>query len=132
MSDPLKLNYKLFLEAEDVSQSRILSCTAYLNEVLQNHRNPYIRRAVIDNENDMEEFILRLYVDEQVQEECCESREDAEGFIDEMAALLNDLAHAHSFLELEGSFSIAYEGEHLNFSFSSETGSPLCDFKEIV
>jgi hypothetical protein len=132
MADPLKLSYKIFLEAEDVSQSRILSCTSYLNKVVDTHRNPYIRRAVIDNENDMDEFVLRLYIDETVEEETCTGREDAEGFVDELAALLNDLAHAQSFLEMEGSFAIDYEGEHLSFSFTSEAGASACDFKENI
>ena len=33
----LKIEYKLYLEAEDVSQSRILSSASYLENVLHNH-----------------------------------------------------------------------------------------------
>ena len=60
----LKIKYKLYLEAEDVSQSRILSSASYLENVLHNHANPYIKCAQIDNESDLDEFELRLYVDE--------------------------------------------------------------------
>ena len=35
----LKIEYKLYLEAEDVSQSRILSSASYLENVLHNHAN---------------------------------------------------------------------------------------------
>ncbi len=53
MADPMKITYRIFLEAEDVSQSRILSCAAYLKSVLANHKNPYISRAVVDDESDI-------------------------------------------------------------------------------
>ena len=39
----LKIKYELYLEAEDVSQSRILSSASYLENVLHNHANPYIK-----------------------------------------------------------------------------------------
>ena len=70
MSDnKLKIQYKLYLEAEDVSQSRILSCASYLENALQHHTNPYISCAEIDNESDLDEFEVRLYVDEVIEEE---------------------------------------------------------------
>ena len=50
----LKIKYKLYLEAEDVSQSRILSSASYLENVLHNHANPYIKCAQIDNESDLD------------------------------------------------------------------------------
>ena len=50
----LKIKYKLYLEAEDVSQSRILSSASYLENVLHNHANPYIKCAQIDNESDFD------------------------------------------------------------------------------
>ena len=55
----LKIKYKLYLEAEDVSQSRILSSASYLENVLHNHANPYIKCAQIDNESDLDEFVVR-------------------------------------------------------------------------
>lgn len=129
MSDPLKITYRIFLEAEDVSQSRILSCASYLKNILKNHKNPYISRAQVDDESDMDDFILRLFVEESIEEETCGSREMAEGFIDDMAELVTEAAQAHSFLDLEGSFSIAYEGEALAYTFTSAGGDDGCDFE---
>lgn len=131
MSDPLKINYKIFLEAEDVSQSRILSCASYLKKLLSNCKNPYINRAVIDDESDMDDFILRLFVEESIAEETCASQEMAEGFMDDMAELVTEIAQAHSFLDMEGSFSISYEGEALAYAFTSVSGDAGCDFEEI-
>ena len=129
MSDPMKLNYKIFLEAEDVSQSRILSCASYMKNMLANHKNPYISRAVLDDESDMDDFVLRLFVEESVEEENCASQEMAEGFVDDMAELVTEIAQAHSFLDMEGSFSIAYEGESLAYAFTSTSGVDGCDFQ---
>lgn len=117
------------MEAEDVSQSRILSCASYLKNILKNHKNPYISRAEVDDESDMDDFILRLFVEESIEEETCGSREMAEGFIDDMAELVTEAAQAHSFLDLEGSFSIAYEGEALAYTFTSAGGDDGCDFE---
>ena len=79
----LKIEYKLYLEAEDVSQSRILSSASYLENVLHNHANPYIKCAQIDNESDLDEFELRLYVDEAIEEADCANADAAEAFLDE-------------------------------------------------
>ena len=76
----LKIKYKLYLEAEDVSQSRILSSASYLENVLHNHANPYIKCAQIDNESDLDEFELRLYVDESIAETDCTNADAAEAF----------------------------------------------------
>ena len=84
----LKIEYKLYLEAEDVSQSRILSSASYLENVLHNHANPYIKCAQIDNESDLDEFELRLYVDEAIKEADCANADAAEAFLDEFADAL--------------------------------------------
>lgn len=131
MSDTLKITYKIFLEAEDVSQSRIASSTSYVKNALKNHKNPYINLAQPDDESDMEDFILRFYVDETIEETDCQNQDAAEGFIDNLVELLDEIAHQHSFLDMEGSFSISYEGESLSYSFSSESGSGVCDFQEM-
>lgn len=125
----MKINYKIFLEAEDVSQSRILSCASYLKNMLKNHKNPYISRAVVDDESDMDDFVLRLFVEECIEEGNCENREMAEGFVDDMAELVTEIAQAHSFLDMEGSFFIAYEGESLAYAFTSPGGDDGCDFQ---
>ena len=100
----LKIKYKLYLEAEDVSQSRILSSASYLENVLHNHANPYIKCAQIDNES--------------------------EAFLDEFADVLSEIAHIHSFMDMEGSFSVSFEGEHIAYDFRSEPGDGMCDFIE--
>lgn len=131
MSDKLKINYKIFLEAEDVSQSRIASSTSFVKNAVKNHKNPYINRADFDDESDMDDFALRLYADETVEEEDCANRDAAEGFIDNLVELLDEIAHLHSFLDMEGSFSIEYEGEALAYRFTSESGEGICNFHEI-
>lgn len=131
MSDnKLKIQYKLYLEAEDVSQSRILSCASYLENALQHHTNPYISCAEIDNESDLDEFEVRLYVDEVIEEEHCANVDAAESFLDEFAEILSEIAHLHSFLDMEGSFEISFEGEHIAYTFASEPGDGLCEFVE--
>ena len=118
----LKIEYKLYLEAEDVSQSRILSSASYLENVLHNHANPYIKCAQIDNESDLDEFELRLYVDEMIEETDCTNVDAAEA--------LSEIAHIHSFMDMEGSFSVSFEGEHIAYDFRSEPGDGMCDFIE--
>ena len=120
----LKIEYKLYLEAEDVSQS------SYLENVLHNHANPYINCAQIDNESDLDEFELRLYVDETIEETDCANADAAEAFLDEFADVLSGIAHIHSFMDMEGSFSVSFEGEHIAYDFRSEPGDGMCDFIE--
>ena len=129
MADSMKINYKIFLEAEDVSQSRILSCASYLKNVLTNHKNPYINRAVVDDESDMDDFVLRLFVEENIEEQTCANSEMAEAFIDDMAELVTEMAQVQSFLDMEGSFAIEYEGEAIAYSYTSVSGDDGCDFQ---
>lgn len=126
----LKISYKIYMEAEDISQSRILSSEAYIKNVLADHRNPYIKCAKVDNESDLDEFVLRLYVEEEIEEECKDA-EQAEAFLDELADLLSEIAHHHSYMDMEGSFSIAFEGENIAYHFSSEAGNSMCEFTEL-
>lgn len=126
----LKIYYKMYLEAEDVSQSRILSSESYVRNVLANHTNPYIRQAKLDNESDMDEFALRLYVDEVIEEAECSDPDQAEAFLDEFAELMSNMAHLHSFMDMEGSFAISFEGEKIAYTFQSEPGNGLCNFEE--
>ena len=126
----LKFSYKIYLESEDVSQSRIQSCTSFVNDIITNHKNPYLGRAQITNENDLDDFVLRLYADEEIEEDECSSENDAKAFIDDMVDLLFDIAHMHSFLDMEGSFSVELNGERKAYVFRSESGDSLCDFEE--
>ena len=61
MADTMKMEYKIFLEAEDVSQSRILSCASYMKRVLESCNNPYISRAELDDESDLDDFVPVSY-----------------------------------------------------------------------
>lgn len=110
MADTMKMEYKIFLEAEDVSQSRILSCASYMKRVLENCNNPYISRAVLDDESDLDDFVLRLFVEEEIEEKECTNPAMAESFIEDMAELVTGIAEAHSFLDLEGKLFCHMEG----------------------
>ena len=127
----LMIDYKIFLEAEDVGQTRILSSASYVTKSLATHKNPYIAKAKVDNESDLDEFMLRLYVDEHIEEENCSNVDAAEGFLDEMAELLVEFARMQSYLEMEGSFSVSLEGEHIAYRFYSEAGESNCHFEEV-
>lgn len=131
MADSVKITYKIFLEAEDVSQTRILSCASYMKNVLAKNKNSYISRAVLDDESDMDDFVLRLYVDEEIEEENCSNAEMAESFAFDMAEFLTETAEAHSFLDMEGSFSVSRGGENASYEFISGAGDDGCDFKEV-
>ncbi len=74
MADTMKMEYKIFLEAEDVSQSRILSCASYMKRVLESCNNPYISRAELDDESDLDDFVLRLFVEEEIEEKSAPTR----------------------------------------------------------
>lgn len=131
MPDKLQISYKIFLEAEDISQTRILSCTSYVKNMLKNHRNPYISRAVLDDENDLDDFVIRLFVEETIEEEACSEEAMAEAFVDDMVELVSELARMHSFLDMEGSFSIVHGEESLAYTYTSVGGDAGCDFQLI-
>ena len=125
MADTMKMEYKIFLEAEDVSQSRILSCASYMKRVLESCNNPYISRAELDDESDLDDFVLRLFVEEGTNPAMAES------FIEDMAELVTGIAEAHSFLDLEGSFSVTWKGTTSAYAFVSPGGDDGCDFQEL-
>lgn len=131
MADKLQISYKIFLEAEDISQTRIISCTSYVKNMLANHRNRYISRAVMDDESDLDDFVIRLFVDETISEEACTDERMAETFADDMVELLSELARMHSFLDMEGSFSVKYGEKSLAYSYTSAGGDDGCDFQPI-
>ena len=126
----LEITYNIYLEAEDISQSRIMSATSYVTELINNHKNSYLNRAEFDDESNLDDFSFRLYAKEAITEECCTNKEDAKAFIDDIVDLLFEIAHMHSFLNMEGDFSIAYDGEHKKYTFCSENWDSLCDFNE--
>lgn len=125
----LKFNCKIYLEAEDVSQSRILSTAAYVKNLFQNSNNPYIAGIQIDDESDMEDFIFRLYL-EADKEENCSDGEIVDMLAPQIAELLSIIAQAHSYLDMEGEFSVKYDGKIESYRFCSESGESFCDFYE--
>lgn len=126
----MKIIYKIYMEAEDVSQSRILSSTSFVKNLLANCGNTYFHDAQIDDESDLEDFALRLYVEKEIEEEVCSASEDAEAFIGDMAEVLDHIAQAHSYMDMEGSFLIDYNGKTEAYTFTSEEGMDYCDFAE--
>jgi len=130
MSQSLKLSYKIYLEAEDIKQSRIGACASFLRNLFDNCGNTYFKNVEIDNESDMDDFSLRLYVDHTVEEEVCSNEEDAKGFILDFAEFVDKIAAAQSYMDLEGSFTYEYDGEKNAYRFISESGKDFCDFEE--
>ena len=74
----MKFNCKIYLEAEDVAQSRILSTTSYVKNLIANCNNSYISRLQIDDENDLDDFIIRLYAEAEIIEDTVTDEKAAE------------------------------------------------------
>ncbi len=130
-SGKLIIDYKLFFEGDDIAQTRILSSESYIKRSIALHKNTYIAQAKADSESDLDEFMLRLYYDEHIEEEECVNADAAEGFLDELAELLAEIARMQSYLDMEGSFSISFAGEQMAYRFVSEAGDANCKFEEI-
>lgn len=128
--EQLEIGYKLYMEAEDIAQSRIHSSIAFVKNRIENSRNVYIRNATFEDESDLDAFTLRFYVECEVREEVCASPEDAESFVLELAEILDAVSAAHSFLDMEGSFFWNYREEDKKYMFRSESGWDACDFTE--
>lgn len=126
----MKITYKIYMEAEDVSQTRILSSTSFVKNLLKNCGNSYFQNAETDEESDLEDFVLRLYVESETEEEVCSSVEDRDAFIGDMAEVLDRIAQAQSYMDMEGSFSIEYDGRKEAYTFTSEEGMDYCNFEE--
>lgn len=126
----MKITYKIYMEAEDVSSSRILSSTAFVKNLLKNCGNSYFWNVKIDDESDLEDFTLRLYVENEIEEEVCSFVEDRDNFIGDMAEILDRIAQAQSYMDMEGSFSAEWDGKKEAYAFTCEAGMDYCDFKE--
>lgn len=126
----LVIDYKLFFEADDIAQTRILSSESYIKKSISAHKNPYIAKANPDSESDLDEFLLRLYYTEHIEEEECADVNAAEGFLDELAELLTEIARMQSYLDMEGSFSISFAGEQIAYRFISEAGDTRVLFSQ--
>ncbi len=77
----LEIRYKIYMEAEDISQSRIHSSVAFLKNRLENSSNKYLKNASFDDESDLDAFMLRFYVENEIIETTCSSPEDAESCV---------------------------------------------------
>lgn len=126
----LTITYKVYLEAEDVSQSRIRTSISFVENIFKNCSNQYLHNIQVDNESDYEDYTLRLYIEHEVVESECTSPENANTFLEDMAEILDVIAQANSYLDMEGSFLLEYKGEKKSYNFTSESGQGLCDFKE--
>lgn len=129
-ADKVNISYKIYLEAEDIAQSRILSTTSYVKNLFQNCTNRYLQNASVDDESDLDDFVLRLYIEENIEEESCTAPEEAKAFPGDMAEFLNAIALAQSYLDMEGSFALSYQDVTVAYTFTSESGSDFCNFEE--
>lgn len=125
----MKFNCKIYLEAEDVSQSRILSTTSYVKNLFGNAENPYIAGLQLEDESDMEDFVVRLYLEADIEEETKDA-ETAKMLAPQLAELLTEIAQSQSYLDMEGSFSVSYEEQEERYKFASSGGDSFCDFFE--
>lgn len=129
--EQLKISYKIYMEAEDIGQSRIHTSIAFVKNQFARSRSVYLQSAAFDDESDLDAFTLRFYVENEVFEEDCTSLEDAQSFVLDLAQVLDETAAAHSFMDLEGEFSWSFQGEEKTYTFRSESGWDYCDFKEM-
>ncbi len=126
----LAITYKIYLEAEDVSVTRIKSSTSFVHSLFQNNQNIYLKNAQIDDESELEELILRLYIEKEIQEETASSKEAAQDFVLDLAQVLDAIAAANSYMDMEGSFSWSFDGEEKRYRFCSESGQDFCEIME--
>ena len=126
----VQINYKLYFDAEDIGQTRILSSESYLKKSIAMHKNPYIAAGKAESDSNLDEFYLQLYVEGAIEEAECTDVDAAEGFLDEMAELLTEFARMQSYIEMEGDFSISFAGESIAYHFVSEAGDCNCSFTE--
>lgn len=126
----LSITYKIYLEADDISASRIKSSTAFMRHLLEGSRNSYLKHADIDDESDLDEFTMRFYIENSIHEDVCASTDDAESFVLDMAELLDKAASAQSYMDMEGSFSWDFDGRQKKYRFQSESGQDYCEIVE--
>ncbi len=126
----LVLDYKISLAAEDIKQSRIVSTISFVKNLFKNCSNKYFRNAEMDDKSDMEEYTLRFYIENKVEELECSEPEDAEIFIMNMAEYLERIVQVHSYLDMEGCFCVEYRGKREAFEFESVSGQGFCRFKK--
>lgn len=126
----LAITYKIFLEAEDVSVTRIKSSTAFVRSLFQNHQNIYLQHADMDDESELEELTFRLYIEKEIREEDVSSKEAAQDFVLDLAQVLDTIAAAQSYMDMEGSFSWTFDGMEKKYRFCSNSGQDECEITE--
>ena len=105
--------------------------TSFANQVADCIEANGLDGVDFDDESDLDDFTLRLFVEQEILEEECSVEADAKDFPADMAEFLDNIAQAHSFLDMEGDFTVEYQGEKVSFKFASEAGADYCDFEEI-
>ena len=125
----LSATYKIYLEAEDVSFSRIQSSVTFVKNLLAGSSNSYLRQSVIEDESEPGEYTLRCSIAGDIREAECTSQEDAGGLAFDLAQSLETIAGANSYMEMEGSLSWQYGTERKNYKFRSESGQDYCDIQ---
>ena len=127
----LNIKYSIYLEAEDIAWSRISSSITFVKNLLDRCSSVYFKNASFDDESDLDESVLRFYIENEFHEDQCSRQEDAKSFVPDMAEFLDAVAVANSFMDMEGSFSWEYDGEKKYYQFHSESGDDFCDFEEV-
>lgn len=128
-ANTLKVKYHIYMEAEDISQTRILSAASYIKEKLESYSSSFIKEAQIADESDLDDFILRLYIN--VSEEVENAAEEAaDVFVDEFLDLIEEIAHVQSFMEMEGSCLAEVAEQKEEFTFTSEAGTGHCEYSK--
>ena len=125
----LSATYQIYLEAEDVSFSRIQSSVASMKNLLANCSNSYLRQSSVEDESEPGEYVLRCCIWGDIHEEVCALPEDAGGLAFDLAEALETIAEACSYMEMEGSLSWQYGEERKNYKFRSESGQDYCDIQ---
>lgn len=126
----LSIQYKIYIEAHDISAARIKSSTSFMKGLLNDSRNGYLKNADIDDESELDELTLRFYVEKEIHEEECSLPDDAESFVLDLAELLDKAASAQSYMDMEGSFFWEYDGKQKRYRFQSESGMDYCEIVE--
>lgn len=127
----VRFEYKIYLEADDISQSRILSTTSFVEKSFKNSGNSFLEKVNVTNENDLDEFMLRVYLNDCLEEETDEEKE-VDMIAPLLAEILSEIAQVQSYVDMEGSFCVSYNGRTESYEFASESGNAYCDFKEIL
>ena len=113
----LSIQYKIYIEAHDISAARIKSSTSFM-------------KGLLNDESELDELTLRFYVEKEIHEEECSLPDDAESFVLDLAELLDKAASAQSYMDMEGSFFWEYDGKQKRYRFQSESGMDYCEIVE--